>query len=104
MTDDPTEIAHRRRLVMHDTLDKATCPHTGAQVGDRIRLTRMENDPAPIAIGAEGVVDRVEEKHSWGTTNPGQIGVKWDNGRTLMLVVADTPVPDTFDIIKRAGD
>lgn len=45
----------------------------------------MVDDPAPMEIGATGTVAEV-----W---NPGnsleQVSVKWDNGRTLMLVPAD---------------
>lgn len=55
-------------------------------MGDRIRVTgTMVDDPAPMEIGATGTVAEV-----W---NPGnsleQVSVKWDNGRTLMLVPAD---------------
>ena len=50
-------------------------------IGRRIRLLRMDNDPDPIAPGSEGTVDRVFDS--------GQIGVKWDNGRRLILVPED---------------
>ena len=59
--------------------------------GDRIRLTEMPNDPAPIEPGAEGVVGHVGPAIQ-GTT---QISVKWDNDRSLCLVVP----PDRFEVI-----
>jgi hypothetical protein len=45
--------------------------------GTRIRLLSMPDDPDPILVGAEGVV--VE---NFGH----QIHIKWDNGRSLMLI------------------
>jgi hypothetical protein len=61
--------------------------------GDRIQLIHMPEDPAPIEDGATGTVRRV---HRFGTSSM-QIGVEWDNGRTLHLVVP----PDTYRIIER---
>lgn len=50
-------------------------------VGDRVRMAGvMPNDPDPIAVGDEGTVD-------WVTRY--QYGVKWDSGRTLMLLPDD---------------
>jgi len=53
-----------------------------ARVGDRVTLLRMSNDPCPIFPGTQGTVTGVS---SWlgGEWN---IGVLWDNGRTLGLV------------------
>jgi hypothetical protein len=65
------------------------------KVGDRIRMGFMPDDPNPIAPGAEGEVTAVNEVKSMGFT---QIGVKWDNGRTLSLAVP----PDSFSVVKRA--
>ena len=67
------------------------------QIGDRIRLVAMDNDPDPIPAGQTGTVvriNRVEDEPVWH-----QIDVAWDNGRTLMLV---TP-GDEFEIIDGDG-
>lgn len=57
--------------------------------GDRIRLISMPSDPDPIEPGSTGTVESV-------TSGPlGQIGVRWDSGRTLYLV----PGIDGFQII-----
>lgn len=63
---------------------------TDVRPGDRIRLIEMPNDPAPIEAGAEGVVGHVKD---FGGTR--QVSVKWDNSRTLSLVVP----PDRFDVV-----
>lgn len=65
----------------------------GVKVGDRIRLTRMPDDPLPIEAGTEGTVHSVSEvrmRPYWWS-----IGVTWDNGRGLSLSVP----PDEFVII-----
>jgi len=59
------------------------------QEGDRIILVEMLDDPCPIEPGTQGTVASVHH-------NVGQIHVKWDNGRSLMLVP-----PDQFDIIPK---
>jgi hypothetical protein len=63
--------------------------------GDRIRLNYMPDDPNPIPSGSEGEVTHVNEVKSMNFT---QIGVAWDNGRTLSLAVP----PDSFSIISSA--
>jgi len=60
------------------------------QPGDRIRLLAMTDDPDPIPLGTTGTVISVRQLGSWS-----QVDVKWDNGRTLMLVVP----PDQFEVI-----
>ena len=52
--------------------------------GTRIELIRMGNDPRPIPPGTRGTVAYVDDL--------GQIGVNWDNGRSLSLV----PGEDSF--------
>lgn len=62
------------------------------KVGDRIRLLHMgPDDPDPIPPGSEGTVDYVN-----ADPDLGQIGVKWDNGRSLMLI----PGVDHFAVIR----
>lgn len=57
--------------------------------GDRIRLTApMKADPDPISVGTEGTVRFVTELKAMGT-EAHQIGVEWDNGRTLSLIEID---------------
>lgn len=51
------------------------------KIGDRIRLLRMDNDPSPIPAGTTGTVNWIGEMD--------QLGVKWDDGRTLGLVPED---------------
>lgn len=55
------------------------------QAGNRIRVVALIDDPNPLEVGTEGTVERVG--------NPGsrfeQVWVRWDNGRTLMLVPED---------------
>ena len=55
-------------------------------VGTRIRLNHM-SDPQAVPDGTEGTVTYVDDI--------GQIGMKWDNGRTLPLV----PNEDSFSVI-----
>lgn len=56
---------------------------TDLQVGDRIELVSMGDDPDPIEPGTKGTVNWI------GAPFQGhdQIGVKWDDGRTLGLTV-----------------
>lgn len=58
-----------------------------ANIGDRIELLAMPDDPDPIPVGTKGTVDYVSDPiHFRGEAPWVQIGVKWDNGRTLALV------------------
>jgi len=55
-------------------------------VGKRVRLIEPMEDPHPILVGREGLVYNV----GYGVVN-----VKWDNGRTLGLIIGQ----DIFEII-----
>ena len=55
-------------------------------LGKRVKLTEPMNDPFPIEVGSEGEVCNV----GFDTIN-----VKWDNGRTLGLIIGE----DKFEII-----
>ena len=57
--------------------------------GTRIELIRMGNDPRPIPPGTRGTVAYVDDL--------GQIGVNWDNGRSLSLV----PGEDSFRVLSQ---
>ena len=50
------------------------------EVGDRIKLIEMKNDPHPIEPESEGTI-----RHIGG----GVINVDWDNGRSLGLVIGE---------------
>ena len=56
-------------------------------VGKRIRLISMTDDPNPIKPGTEG--------ECVGVDDVGHLQMKWDDGRTLSLVVNT----DTFDVL-----
>lgn len=43
----------------------------------------MPDDPDPLPVGSEGTINYVGRFPGEGQ----QIGVDWDNGRTLMLIV-----------------
>ena len=50
----------------------------------RIKLLKMENDPDPIPVGTLGTILAVTELPMWKET---QLVVKWDNGRTLSVIL-----------------
>lgn len=63
-------------------------------MGDRVRVTGvMPDEPYPLHIGSEGTVDWV---NTWTDELTQQIGVTWDNGRTLMLIGRDP-----YEVIRR---
>lgn len=49
--------------------------------GTRIELIKMGEDPQPVPPGTRGTVDYVDDAD--------QIHMKWDNGRTLALVIGE---------------
>ena len=59
--------------------------------GSRVRLINMPDDPDPIEPGSEGTINYVGRVSGFGQ----QIGVKWDSGRTLMLIVG----VDDFEVL-----
>jgi hypothetical protein len=54
-------------------------------VGQRIRLTKMEDDPHPIPVGTTGTVSFVTDLRHYDHTV--QVGVKWDIKRSLALIL-----------------
>ena len=56
------------------------------RVGTRLELLNMPDDPCPIEPGTQGVVTG---------GNAAQMWVRWDNGRSLMLV----PGVDTWRVL-----
>jgi hypothetical protein len=65
-------------------------------IGDRVRITGPMNDSDPLPVGAEGTVYWVDR---WTSIYTEQIGVKWDNGRSFVLLGSDS-----FAVIERASD
>lgn len=60
------------------------------QVGDRIEVTGvLPNDPAPLDVGSRGVVTYVNVLGSTFDYVSAQISVRWDDGRSLMLLGTD---------------
>jgi hypothetical protein len=62
------------------------------EVGDRIKLVNMPDDPHPLEAGTEGTVTSVNKRME-------VIGVKWDNGSRLNLVLG----VDSFDILNESA-
>lgn len=57
-----------------------------AREGDRVRVTGiLPGDPDPLPIGSEGTVTMTLNEQ----TAHAQVCVKWDNGRSLMLLPND---------------
>ena len=65
--------------------------------GDRVRLVHMPDDPNPIPVGSEGTVHTVTvfERSPSGVSKEWQLGIRWDNGRTLSVICP----PDIVDVI-----
>lgn len=62
------------------------------EVGDRIKLVNMPDDPHPLEAGTEGTVTSVDTKME-------VIGVKWDNGSRLNLILG----VDSFNILNESA-
>lgn len=62
------------------------------EVGDRIELLNMPDDPDPVKPGTTGTVTSVD-------TRMDVVGVKWDDGRTLNLVLG----VDSFHILNEGA-
>lgn len=68
-----------------------------AKIGDRIRLISMgDDDPCPIEPGTCGTVHHLFDATGKWPEPWQQIGVVWDNGRRLSLVVP----PDKYEVIE----
>lgn len=71
-------------------------------IGQRIELVDMPDDPDPVPAGTQGTIDHVSGPHKL----PGdrvawhQVGVKWDNGRTLALLTTK----DRWRVLGSPGD
>lgn len=57
-----------------------------AKEGDRVRIVgNMAGDPSPLPVGLEGTVYLVLNADQ----PQSQLGVRWDNGRSLLLLSTD---------------
>ncbi len=70
------------------------------EIGQRIRLIEMPDDPDPIPPGSEGTIMGVRDLCTptdgyYSRYREAQIDVDWDSGRTLMLIYPK----DRFEII-----
>lgn len=70
---------------MSDSFFKRVTEPQALPNGTRVRLISM-NDPDPIEPGTEGTVEG---------GNGAQLWVRWDNGRSLQLLVAE----DRYEVI-----
>lgn len=55
------------------------------KIGDRIKLIHMPDDPSPVPVGTCGTVTYIHH-FPHGHDVRVQIGVDWDNGRTLACI------------------
>ena len=55
-------------------------------IGDRVAVTAALDDPAPLTVGMTGTVYWIG---NWRNEWTRQIGVRWDDGRHLMLLPGD---------------
>lgn len=56
------------------------------RIGDRVQITGLMDDPDPLPVGLRGTVNWLG---AWTGLYNQQIGVQWDDGRTLMLLPSD---------------
>jgi len=56
------------------------------EIGTRVRITGVMDDPNPLPIGTEGTVDWIGQ---WRDELTQQIGVAWENGSRLILLPGD---------------
>jgi hypothetical protein len=55
------------------------------EVGKRVRLVHMGEDPDPVPIGTEGTVALITELN-FRDGKEMQVIVRWDNGRSLSCI------------------
>lgn len=67
-----------------------------ANIGDRIRLILMPDEPNPIPHGTTGTIKGITDVSFMGFT---QYTVEWDGPYSLMLA---SP-PDVFEVIEDEG-
>lgn len=69
------------------------------EVGDRIKLIAMPDDPDPVPAGSEGVVVMVSDI-GFRQKKEVQLAVQWDNGRKLCCICP----PDIVEVLKENGN
>ncbi len=78
---------------MSDDFSWASSVRRELQVGDRVKLVDMPNDPHPITSGDEGTVTFINK-------DVGIIGVEWDSGSRLSMVIG----VDSYELLNEASD
>jgi len=63
------------------------------KVGDKVELVHMGVDPDPINVGQRGIIEEIRELLYFKQT---QIWIKWDDGRTLAVVLPE----DSIKVLK----
>lgn len=64
------------------------------RVGDIVEMVDMPDDPDPIPQGTKGEVQSVTTVQIVPSFT--QVGVKWENGRTLSVIIP----PDTIRVVE----
>lgn len=57
------------------------------EIGERVMLVQMEEDPDPIPAGSVGTVRYVQDLSWPGTPIQTQVSVDWDSGRRMSCLV-----------------
>lgn len=71
---------------MRDSTLTATPTHRTPNIGARVRIVRTLSGPGPLPVGREGTVEWIGH---WGNERNRQIGVRWDDGRHIVLLPGD---------------
>lgn len=69
------------------------------EVGDRVRLVHMGDDPDPVPAGTEGEVLVVTDLHFRNKPET-QFIIKWDNGRSLSCICP----PDILQVVQKRDE
>lgn len=67
------------------------------QVGDKVRLLHMGEDPDPIPVGTTGRVKMVTDISFMRPNKEVQLVIAWDNGRSLSCICP----PDLVEVLEK---
>jgi len=65
------------------------------KIGDRIELLEMPDDPCPIPIGTQGIIELITPVFFCGKQINTEILVKWDIKRSLRVIIP----PDKIKVV-----